>query len=461
MKETVLSRIVADKHHWISQQKSAQPLESFILDIHPSDRDFYAALRQNRPAFILECKKASPSKGLIRADFNPAAIARVYAPYASVISVLTDEKYFQGSFAFLPQVRQEVRQPVLCKDFIIDPYQIYLARHHQADAILLMLSVLDDETYRTLHAVADRLRMGVLTEVSNQEEAERAVTLGARVVGINNRNLRDLSIDTSRTVELAAMLPPDVLVISESGIHQHRQIRQLGQVAHGFLIGSALMAEPDLNQAVRRVLLGENKVCGLTRPEDALAAYQAGAYYGGLIFVGKSPRYVDIATAKTIQAAAPLQYVGVFRNAKPETIALTVERLGLHAVQLHGSEDAAYIHALRQTLPTQCQIWKALPVGEHAPKLDLPDVDRYVLDSEAQGQFGGTGRTFNWALLEGLPLDNVLLAGGLNPDNAESAQHLGAAGLDFNSGLESAPGIKSQDKISTVFSRLRQQGVSA
>ncbi|MGL4458183.1 MAG: bifunctional indole-3-glycerol-phosphate synthase TrpC/phosphoribosylanthranilate isomerase TrpF, partial [Plesiomonas shigelloides] len=131
------------------------------------------------------------------------------------------------------------------------------------------------------------------------------------------------------------------------------------------------------------------------------------------------------------------------------------------AVQLHGSEDAAYIHALRQTLPTQCQIWKALPVGEHVPKLDLPDVDRYVLDSEAQGQFGGTGRTFNWALLEGLPLDNVLLAGGLNPDNAESAQHLGAVGLDFNSGLESAPGIKSQDKISTVFSRLRQQGVSA
>ncbi|MGL5550829.1 MAG: bifunctional indole-3-glycerol-phosphate synthase TrpC/phosphoribosylanthranilate isomerase TrpF, partial [Plesiomonas shigelloides] len=227
MKETVLSRIVADKHHWIAQQKSAQPLESFILDIHPSDRDFYAALRQNRPAFILECKKASPSKGLIRADFDPAAIARVYAPYASVISVLTDEKYFQGSFAFLPQVRQEVRQPVLCKDFIIDPYQIYLARHHQADAILLMLSVLDDETYRTLHAVADRLHMGVLTEVSNREEAERAVTLGARVVGINNRNLRDLSIDTSRTVELAAMLPPDVLVISESGIHQHRQIRQL------------------------------------------------------------------------------------------------------------------------------------------------------------------------------------------------------------------------------------------
>ncbi|MBO1110149.1 bifunctional indole-3-glycerol phosphate synthase/phosphoribosylanthranilate isomerase, partial [Plesiomonas shigelloides] len=148
---------------------------------------------------------------------------------------------------------------------------------------------------------------------------------------------------------------------------------------------------------------------------------------------------VDIATAKTIQAAAPLQYVGVLRNAKPETITLPVERLGLHALQLHGSEDAASIHALRPTLPTQCQIWKALPVGAHAPKLDLSDVDRSVLDSEAQGQFGGTGRTFHWAFLEGLPLDNVFLSGGLNPDNAESAQHLGAAALAFNSVFESAP----------------------
>ncbi|MGL6118640.1 MAG: bifunctional indole-3-glycerol-phosphate synthase TrpC/phosphoribosylanthranilate isomerase TrpF, partial [Plesiomonas sp.] len=108
MKETVLTRIVADKHLWITEQKAARPLEDFVLDVIPSDRDFYAALHKSEPVFILECKKASPSKGLIRADFDPVAIARTYAPYASVISVLTDEKYFQGSFSFLPQVRAQV-----------------------------------------------------------------------------------------------------------------------------------------------------------------------------------------------------------------------------------------------------------------------------------------------------------------------------------------------------------------
>lgn len=132
---------------------------------------------------------------MIRDDFDPARIAAIYKHYASAISVLTDEKYFQGSFDFLPIVSQIAPQPILCKDFIIDPYQIYLARYYQADACLLMLSVLDDEQYRQLAAVAHSLEMGVLTEVSNEEELERAIALGAKVVGINNRDLRDLSID--------------------------------------------------------------------------------------------------------------------------------------------------------------------------------------------------------------------------------------------------------------------------
>lgn len=204
-------------------------------------------------------QKASPSKGLIRDDFDPVAIAQVYQDYASAISVLTDEKYFQGDFAFLPQVSAAVHQPVLCKDFIISEYQIYLARYYQADAILLMLSVLDDSQYRQLSAVAHSLKLGVLTEVSNEEELQRAIQLEARVVGINNRDLRDLSIDLDRTRRLAPRLPEGVSVISESGIHRHAQIRELSRFADGFLIGSSLMSEPDLTLAVRRVILGKTK----------------------------------------------------------------------------------------------------------------------------------------------------------------------------------------------------------
>ena len=170
--QTVLAKIVADKAIWVEARKQQQPLASFQNEIVPTQRNFYDALAGTRTAFILECKKASPSKGLIREDFDPAAIASIYKHYASAISVLCDEKYFQGSFDFLPIVSQVAPQPILCKDFTIDPYQIYLARYYQADACLLMLSVLDDEQYRQLSAVAHSLNMGVLTEVSNEEELE-------------------------------------------------------------------------------------------------------------------------------------------------------------------------------------------------------------------------------------------------------------------------------------------------
>ncbi|WP_419177766.1 bifunctional indole-3-glycerol-phosphate synthase TrpC/phosphoribosylanthranilate isomerase TrpF [Cedecea neteri] len=261
MQETVLNRIVADKALWVEARKQQQPLASFQNEIVPATRNFYHALQGARTVFILECKKASPSKGVIRDDFDPARIAGVYKHYASAISVLTDEKYFQGSFDFLPVVSGIVSQPVLCKDFIIDAYQIHLARFYQADACLLMLSVLDDEQYRQLAAVAHSLNMGVLTEVSNEEELERAITLGAKVVGINNRDLRDLSIDLDRTRQLAPRLTHGVTVISESGINNYAQVRELSHYANGFLIGSALMSEDDLNAAVRpRAVWGEQSL---------------------------------------------------------------------------------------------------------------------------------------------------------------------------------------------------------
>ncbi|ELY4070837.1 bifunctional indole-3-glycerol-phosphate synthase TrpC/phosphoribosylanthranilate isomerase TrpF [Cronobacter sakazakii] len=449
--ETVLAKIVADKALWVEARKAQQPLASFQNDVVPSTRRFYDALQGARTVFILECKKASPSKGVIRSDFDPARIAGVYKHHASAISVLTDEKYFQGSFDFLPIVSAVAHQPVLCKDFIIDPYQIYLARFYQADACLLMLSVLDDEQYRQLAAVAHSLGMGVLTEVSNEEELERALRLEAKVVGINNRDLRDLSIDLNRTRELAPRLGHGVTVISESGIHTYGQVRELSRFANGFLIGSALMEHDDLESAVRQVLLGENKVCGLTRPQDAQSAWHAGALYGGLIFVGSSPRAVSDEQARAVIDAAPLRYVGVFRNAPVEDVVAKANAFSLAAVQLHGDEDQTYISALLASLPETTAIWKAQSVSHALPPRNLQYVDRYVLDN---GQ-GGTGQRFDWSLLEGQTLDNVMLAGGLGADNCVQAAQLGCAGLDFNSGVESAPGIKDSDKLAAVFRTLR------
>ncbi|WP_313053282.1 bifunctional indole-3-glycerol-phosphate synthase TrpC/phosphoribosylanthranilate isomerase TrpF [Atlantibacter hermannii] len=449
--QTVLAKIVADKAIWVEARKAQQPLASFQNDIVPSERHFYDALRGARTAFILECKKASPSKGVIRDDFDPARIAEVYKHHASAISVLTDEKYFQGSFDFLPIVSQIAPQPVLCKDFIIDAYQIYLARFYQADACLLMLSVLDDEQYRQLAAVAHSLNMGVLTEVSNEEELERAIALEAKVVGINNRDLRDLSIDLDRTRQLAPRLGAGVTVISESGINNYAQVRELSHFASGFLIGSALMGQDDLNAAVRSVLLGENKVCGLTRPEDASAAYEAGAIFGGLIFAASSPRMVTPEQAQAVMAGAPLRYVGVFRDNPVQDVVTLAETLSLSAVQLHGSEDQSYINTLRAALPESVAIWKALSVAHSLPVRDLHYVDRYVFDN---GQ-GGSGQRFDWSLLKGQDLDNVLLAGGLAADNCVEAAKLGCRGLDFNSGVESAPGIKDSIKLAAVFKTLR------
>lgn len=451
MQETVLTKIVQDKAVWLAERQQQQPLATFQSQITPSTRSFYDALKGARTVFILECKKASPSKGVIREDFDPAVIAGVYKHYASAISVLTDEKYFQGSFDFLPIVSGIVTQPVLCKDFIIDPYQIYLARFCQADAILLMLSVLDDDRYRQLAAVAHSLNMGVLTEVISDEELERATALGAKVVGINNRDLRDLSIDLDRTRRLAPKVAHGVTVISESGINNYAQVRELSHFANGFLIGSALMSEDDLSAAVKRVIIGDNKVCGLTRAEDARSALAAGALYGGLIFAEGSLRQVSIEQAQQVIDAAALKYVGVFRNHALSDVVTYAQRLNLSAVQLHGDEDREYVSLLRSQLPDAIKIWKAFSIGESLPERDWTGVDRYVFD---HGK-GGSGQAFDWSLLAGQSLENVLLAGGLGAENCVQAAQLGCAGLDFNSGVESAPGVKDAAKIASVFQTLK------
>ncbi|MGC9401678.1 bifunctional indole-3-glycerol-phosphate synthase TrpC/phosphoribosylanthranilate isomerase TrpF [Vibrio genomosp. F10] len=452
----VLAKIVKDKHVWVAERKQSQPLVGFQSQLTESDRDFYAALANGKTAFILECKKASPSKGLIRDDFNLEHIASVYNRHASAISVLTDEKYFQGNFEFLPKVRAIAAQPILCKDFMVDSYQVYLARHYSADAILLMLSVLNDEQYNELSTLAHSLGMGVLTEISNEEELERAVALNAKVIGINNRNLRDLSTDLNRTKELAPLVKakaPDAIIISESGIYTHQQVKDLIPYAKGFLIGSSLMAEDNLELAARKVILGENKVCGLTHPDDAAKAYQAGAVFGGLIFVEQSKRCVDIETARMTMSGAPLQYVGVFQNHPVSSIVEIVAKLGLKAIQLHGDEPQEFVDELKEQVSDSIEIWKAYGVTDVMPVLLKENVDRHLLDTKVGDQSGGTGKVFDWDVIN--RTQQIMLAGGLNADNAKQASMLGCLGLDLNSGVEYQAGKKDTDKLQQAFAAIR------
>ncbi|AJI74510.1 indole-3-glycerol phosphate synthase family protein [Francisella philomiragia subsp. philomiragia ATCC 25015] len=450
--ETILAKIVEAKRNWLFAKKRLFPLDVFKKEIIKTDRDFYQALESDKAVFILECKKGSPSKGVIRKKFDLNEIAAVYKNYANVISVLTDEEFFMGNFANLGIVRNQVSQPVLCKDFMIDEYQVYLARYYQADAILLMLSVLDDTEYKKLAKLAHRFGMGVLTEVSNEEELQRAIKLKAKVIGINNRNLRDLSINLNTTRLLAPKIPKGTIVISESGIYKNQEIRDLRNYVNGFLIGSSIMSERNLELAVRKLVYGFNKVCGLTSVENAQKAYNAGAVYGGFIFVEKSPRCVDFAMAKQITKKVRLNYVGVFANASIEDVVNTAYGLKLSAVQLHGDENQEYIDALKSKLHRNCQIWKAYGIDKTVPEF-FANVDYHLLDAQVDGKSGGTGKAFDWSLIK--DRKNIILAGGLNPKNIAKAIELRCSAYDINSGVESEPGQKDQQKLKEVFEVIR------
>lgn len=265
--------------------------------------------------FIMECKSSSPSLGMIREDYRPGDIARAYSRYAAGISVLCEPDRFGGDYNHLATVAAATHLPVLCKDFIIHPVQVHAARYFGADAILLMLSVLDDATYTELNQEAARLGLDVLTEVIDEVEVERAIRLGATIFGINHRNLHDLSIDVNRSARLAPLIPDSAVIVSESGIRDNDAVRQLSGHSSAFLVGSQLTSQPDVDRAARELVYGYNKVCGLQSPSAAQAARASGAIYGGLIFEESSPRNVSRETSKKIMAAEPeLTYIAVSRR---------------------------------------------------------------------------------------------------------------------------------------------------
>ena len=218
------------------------------------------------------------------------------------------------------------------------------------------------------------------------------------------------------------------------------------------------MGNQDLNNAVRSVIFGENKVCGLTRAQDVKIVYENGALYGGLIFVEHSKRCVSLRQAQELVTTAPLRFVGVFQNQEIDFIAKIASQLQLYAVQLHGAETAAFITALRQQLPENTQIWKAISVNTEAQNaVDFTDdlnVDRYIFDSQTENQQGGTGKTFDWSLIPENLKHKIILAGGISPNNVEQAIQQNCLGLDLNSGVESSAGVKDQEKVRLVFEKI-------
>ena len=454
-----LDDIVARTRIDVAQRMHQRPLAELREMARPSERSLAAALRKPRTGFVMECKQASPSEGLIRADYDPAAIARSYAPFADAISVLTDAPFFQGSHEHLRAVRETVELPVLCKDFVVEPYQLFEARAWGADAALLMLAVLDDDTYRACVEWAAIAGIETLTEAHSEAELVRAIRLGAPLIGINNRDLKTFRVDLDTVRRLAPQVPPDRVVICESGIRSNREIRELAPLVNGFLIGTTLMKAPDVPQAVRSLVFGMTKVCGLTRPADAVAASSAGATHGGLIFVDGSPRAVDEESARRIRQVAPLQWVGVFANDDRIRIAAIATRLGLRAVQLHGDETPADIAALRRLLKPECEVWKAVRVRAHVPTVGETGADRVLLDSWHPTLRGGSGDRFDWSLVERHPdRDRLILAGGLTAENVSAAEALGVGGLDVNSGVEDRPGIKSPERLAAFFAARRGTG---
>ena len=255
---TILDQIVEWKYKEVAAAKQAGSVAALQRQssMAPPPRDMVAALARPGVSLIAEVKRASPSKGVLCPDLDPATLASAYeAGGAAAISVLTDERFFQGSLDDLRTVRQHAGLPVLRKDFVIDPYQIIEARVAGADAVLLIVAVLSDGDLVSLYQLVRELGMAALVEVHDEAELARALEIGPRIVGINNRDLRTFHVDLETTARLRARVPKDVVLVAESGVHTPADVARLSAIgADAMLIGEALVRAPDVGQKIRELL---------------------------------------------------------------------------------------------------------------------------------------------------------------------------------------------------------------
>jgi indole-3-glycerol phosphate synthase/phosphoribosylanthranilate isomerase len=476
----VLGRIVMRTRERVEERRRELPL-SRLQGSAPTPggarRSFAAALARPGVNVIAEFKRRSPSRGVIREDLHPVKVAQAYeVAGAAALSVLTEEQFFGGSLEDLKEARGATLLPVLRKDFIVDPYQLWEAWYAGADAVLLIVAALTDRELATLQATAREIGLDALVEVHDREELARALRAGARLVGVNNRDLRTMEVTLQTAHDLAPEIPDEVTAVVESGIKGPGDVRRLRDAGYdAFLIGEHLMSAPDPGAALEELIRASSarrwpgraarraakvavKVCGITTVDDGLLAARLGADAVGLVFWPRSPRWVDREKARQIAHALPpfVLRVGVFVDAPVEAVARTADEVGLDVIQLHGDEppeDAA-------RLPRR--VIKAVRVGEGFRAGDalryLPHVAGLLLDTKSSAAPGGTGRAFDWTRAREVREKAAFLglAGGLTPENVHVAMAAARPDLvDVSSGVESSPGRKDADKMRAFIEAVR------
>ena len=438
----------------------------------PSDTGFpfEAALRQQDFNFICEVKKASPSKGIIAEHFPYLDIAKEYeVAGAAAISVLTEPDFFKGDKKYLQEIASTVKIPVLRKDFIIDEYQIYQAKVWGASAILLICACLDVSTLTKFRELADSLGLSSLVEAHDEHEVQMAIDCGARIIGVNNRNLKDFTVDVQNSVRLRNLVQDDVIFVSESGLETPEDIQVLRDNNIGVaLMGETFMRSPNKVEKLA-YLYGPTyytpkvKMCGISKVETIPAIVDAKPDYMGLVFA-PSKRQVTVDQAKILveelhrgyakkygsdtehDKNGTIKTVGVFVNETVENLVTIANEANLDAVQLHGDEDEAFIQSLKER--TNVEVWKAVQIRSAADVEKWIDssADMLLFDAYHKDERGGTGEVFDWSSLDAFERP-FMLAGGIDSTNvARAIRTVRPYGIDISSGIETN-GVKDDEKI--------------
>ena len=489
----ILDRIVEATKIRVAQEKQVETPEAVkaVALALPSDTGFpfEAALRQQDFNFICEVKKASPSKGIIAEHFPYLDIAKEYeVAGAAAISVLTEPDFFKGDKKYLQEIASTVKIPVLRKDFIIDEYQIYQAKVWGASAILLICACLDVPTLTRFRELADSLGLSSLVEAHDEHEVQMAIDCGARIIGVNNRNLKDFTVDVQNSVRLRNLVEDDVIFVSESGLETPEDIQVLRDNNIGVaLMGETFMRSPNKVEKLA-YLYGPTyytpkvKMCGISKVETIPAIVDAKPDYMGLVFA-PSKRQVTVEQAKTLVDELHKQYektygeitvpmntdtaqdsqdnqefvqgnsnfekiktVGVFVNETIENLLKIAEEVKLDVIQLHGDEDESFIQTLKEQ--SNVEVWKAVQVrsAADAEKWIDSSADMLLFDAYHKDERGGTGEVFDWSSLDEFERP-FMLAGGMDSTNvARAIRTVRPYGIDISSGIETE-GVKDDEKI--------------